>query len=82
LHVDFFPDNLRIAIADRGPGIPEGERVNLFRRFVRLDSEGGEQYGIGLGLFVVKTTVEAHGGQIGVNDRPEGGSVFWIEMPV
>jgi two-component system phosphate regulon sensor histidine kinase PhoR len=82
LHIDFFPDKLRIAIADRGPGIPEGERVNLFRRFVRLDSEGGEQYGIGLGLFVVKTTVESHGGQIGVNDRPEGGSVFWIEMPV
>jgi two-component system phosphate regulon sensor histidine kinase PhoR len=82
LHVDCFPDKLRIAIADQGPGIPESERVNLFRRFVRLDGEGGEQYGIGLGLHVVKSTVEAHGGRIGVDGRPEGGSVFWMEMPV
>jgi two-component system phosphate regulon sensor histidine kinase PhoR len=82
LHVDCFPDKLRIAIADQGPGIPERERVNLFRRFVRLDNEGGEQYGVGLGLYVVKSTVEAHGGQIGVDGRAEGGSVFWLEMPV
>ena len=74
--------SLRVSVADRGPGIPEGERDQLFRRFVRLDAQAGEQYGIGLGLYVVKTIVEAHQGRLGVDDRPGGGSVFWFELPV
>jgi PAS domain S-box-containing protein len=75
-------DRLRIAVLDRGPGIPEGERRQLFRRFVRLDNQDGEQYGSGLGLYVVKTIIEAHGGDVGVESRPEGGSVFWFELPL
>ena len=67
--------------ADQGPGIPPAERENLFRSFVRLD-QGDEQHGIGLGLYVVKTVVEAHGGRVGVDDRPGGGSLFWFEIPV
>ncbi|MCX6049569.1 MAG: ATP-binding protein [Chloroflexi bacterium] len=76
------PDRLRISIADRGPGIPASERLNLFRRFVRLDAQDEEEYGTGLGLYVVKTTIEAHGGQVGVDDRPGGGSIFWFELPI
>ncbi len=75
-------DKLRVAVADRGPGIPTGERLNLFRRFVRLDAPDEEEYGTGLGLYVVKTTVEAHGGQVGIDDRPGGGSIFWFELPI
>ncbi|MCL4859296.1 MAG: PAS domain S-box protein [Caldilineaceae bacterium] len=82
LHIERSDDKLQINVADRGPGIPTAERTNLFRRFVRLDSQEGEQYGIGLGLYVVKTTIEQHGGQVGVDDRPGGGSVFWVELPV
>jgi len=37
---------------------------------------------VGLGLHVVKTTIEAHGGQIGIDDRPGGGSIFWCELPL
>ena len=73
---------LRIAVADRGPGIPSQERLNLFRRYVRLDIQDNEEYGIGLGLYVVKTTVEAHGGAVGIEDRPGGGSVFWFTLPL
>ena len=73
---------LRLAVADRGAGIPSTERINLFRRFVRLDGPEGEQYGVGLGLYVVKHTVEAHRGRVGVEDRPGGGSVFWVELPL
>jgi len=73
---------LYIGVADRGPGIPSDERSNLFRSFVRLDSGDQEQYGIGLGLYVVKTIVEAHGGQVGVSDQPGGGSLFWFEIPL
>lgn len=79
----------RVMVADRGPGIPEAERVNLFRRFVRLESSRNESvasqttdvYGTGIGLYVVKTTVEAHGGRVGIEDRPGGGAVFWFELP-
>lgn len=73
---------VRFSVVDRGPGIPASERLNLFRRFVRLNAEDEEQYGIGLGLYVVKSTVEAHGGCVGIDDNPSGGSIFWFEVPV
>jgi signal transduction histidine kinase len=74
---------LRLAVADRGPGVSSEDRVNLFRRFMRLDAQGGdEQYGIGLGLYLVKKIAEAHGGQVGVEDRPGGGAVFWMDLPL
>jgi signal transduction histidine kinase len=75
-------NTLHVGIADQGPGIPRAERNNIFRSFVRLDSGDQEQHGIGLGLFVVKTIVEGHGGQVGVSDRPGGGSLFWFEIPL
>ncbi len=77
------PDGLlRVAVADRGPGIPPAERANLFQRFVRLGAQDGTQYGVGLGLSVVKAIVEEHGGQVGVEERPGGGSVFWFTVPI
>lgn len=82
LSVEARTGRLRVAVADRGPGIPAAERENLFRRFVRLDDRGGEQYGVGLGLYVVKTIVEAHAGRVGVDARPGGGSAFWFELPL
>jgi len=48
---------------------------------VRLDTVDGAQYGIGLGLSVVKTIIEEHGGVVGVAERPGGGSVFWFTLP-
>jgi PAS domain S-box-containing protein len=72
---------LRIAVADRGPGITPEDRVNLFRRFMRLQTESNEQYGIGLGLYLVKRIAEAHGGRVGVDDRSGGGAIFWMELP-
>ena len=73
---------LRLAVADRGPGISAEDRENLFRRFRRLHAEGDEQYGIGLGLYLTKRIAEAHGGTVGVDARPGGGSVFWLEIPL
>jgi PAS domain S-box-containing protein len=71
-----------IGVADRGPGIPRDERQNIFHRFTHLDGGNDRaQYGAGLGLSVVKAIVEAHGGEIGVEDRPGGGSVFWFTLP-
>ena len=75
-------DTLHVGVADRGPGIPPAERSNLFHSFVRLDTGNQEHYGIGLGLFVVKTIIEAHGGQVGISDQPGGGTLFWFEIPL
>jgi len=73
---------IRITVSDRGPGIPQSERSRLFQRFVRLGLEDRAQYGIGLGLSVVKTIVEAHGGEVGVGENPAGGSRFWFTIPL
>jgi signal transduction histidine kinase len=75
-------ESLKVTIADRGPGIPPNERANLFNRFVRLGAPTSEQYGIGLGLSVVKAIIEGHGGEVGVDERPGGGSVFWFTLPL
>lgn len=74
---------VRVTIADRGPGIPPEYRKDLFRRFVPPSpGTSSAQYGTGLGLSVVKTIVDAHGGQVGVDDRPQGGAVFWFTLPM
>ncbi len=73
---------LRIAVADRGSGISPSEREDIFRRFVRLSDQNGAQYGVGLGLSVVKAIVEEHGGEVGVKDNPGGGSIFWFTIPI
>ena len=72
---------IRLSVADRGPGISAEERSNLFRRFMRLHASGDQQYGVGLGLYLTKRIAEAHGGRVGVDDRPGGGAIFWIELP-
>jgi signal transduction histidine kinase len=73
----------RVTVADRGPGIPHEYRKILFRRFVPPSpSTDNAQYGTGLGLSVVRAIVEAHGGRVGVEDRPSGGSVFWFTLPM
>lgn len=72
---------LRISVADRGPGVPPAAHTQLFNRFARLAAPESEQASTGLGLFVVKTTVEAHGGRVGIEDRPGGGTIFWMELP-
>ena len=58
------------------------KRDNLFRRFSRLNTIDSAQQGVGLGLWVVRAIVSEHGGTVGVDERPGGGSVFWFTVPV
>ncbi|TET37856.1 MAG: HAMP domain-containing protein [Anaerolineales bacterium] len=74
-------DVLRVSVSDRGPGIPPKDREDVFRRFVRLEAHDEAHYGVGLGLSVVKAIIEEHGGEVGVEGRPDGGSIFWFELP-
>ena len=73
---------VRISVADRGPGVP-GEYVQrLFEPYYRDPaSVGSGKDGVGLGLSIVKSIVEAHGGLVGVESRPGGGARFWFTVP-
>src|SRR6266568_3682802 len=72
-----------IGVADRGPGIPAGEREKIFQHFYRLDRDyRAHTQGSGLGLAICRGIVQAHGGRIWVEDRPGGGSVFRIALPL
>jgi hypothetical protein len=72
-----------ISVLDRGPGIPPDERERIFEPFFRSDpSRSRATGGEGLGLAIVSTIVEAHGGQVGVSPREGGGAQFWIRIPV
>ncbi|MDX1415498.1 MAG: ATP-binding protein [Candidatus Promineifilaceae bacterium] len=73
---------IRVAVADQGAGVPPGYRPNLFRRLVHPGEESSKaQYGVGLGLSVVYAIIQAHGGRVGVQDRPQGGALFWFTVP-
>ena len=75
-------DWVRVTVSDSGPGVPPEYRKDLFRRFVRPAlSNDKAQVGAGLGLSVVKAVVEAHGGSVGIEDRADGGTVFWFTLP-
>jgi PAS domain S-box-containing protein len=73
---------LRIAVLDRGPGIPEEFRGRIFQRFAQSEEESARQQGSGLGLSISRNIVEAHGGRMGFGDREGGGTVFYVELPL
>jgi signal transduction histidine kinase len=72
-----------ISVADRGPGVAAAERTKIFDHFFRLDRDRRAHIpGSGLGLAICRGIVEAHGGQIWVDERPGGGSVFRVALPL
>jgi signal transduction histidine kinase len=66
-----------ISILDSGPGIPEDKLNDIFERFVTTKEQG-----MGIGLSIARTIVQAHHGQIWAENRSAGGAVFWISLPL
>lgn len=70
-----------LEVADRGPGIPAGDLPHVFDRFYRADSARSGP-GAGLGLAIARAVVEAHRGSIAAANRPGGGAVLTVTLPV
>ncbi len=79
-------DRILLSVADEGPGIPESELPRVFERFYRVDKSrtrgARDPGGTGLGLAIVKHLIELQGGKTTAANRPEGGAVFTIELPL
>jgi two-component system sensor histidine kinase MtrB len=82
--VDGPDGGVRLVVEDGGPGVPVDERTQVFDRFFRGSAAGrrGAGHGTGLGLALVADHVRVHGGQVWVEDGPDGvGSRFVVELP-
>jgi len=76
------PTSIRVQIDDDGPGIPDSFHEEVFKPFRRLEpSRSRETGGTGLGLTVARTVIRAHGGDITLETRPEGGLRVAVILP-
>jgi two-component system sensor histidine kinase KdpD len=82
IRVTVHGDEVRLEVADRGPGIPPEALPRLFEPFYRVRREGRTPRGTGLGLAVTKGLVEAHGGRIWAKNREGGGVTFQFSLPL
>ncbi len=71
----------RLVVRDRGIGIPEGDLERIFERYEQATSARGYG-GLGLGLYIARQIVDAHGGTLRVESAPGAGSTFTVELPV
>ncbi|MGZ3695959.1 MAG: sensor histidine kinase [Bdellovibrionota bacterium] len=79
LSVHRFGEEVLVSVKDNGPGISDEKKAKVFERFSQLESN--DRRGLGLGLFISKWIVEAHGGQISVESAPGAGTTFSFTLP-
>jgi PAS domain S-box-containing protein len=72
----------KISVTDRGPGIPQEKVPHLFERYYRVDSQGMQFSGLGLGLYISSEIIKRHDGTIGVDTEEGKGSTFWFTIPL
>ena len=83
MRIERKKSNAQISVADEGPGLDRDMQKQLFTKFFRADEHTRlTTEGFGLGLFIAKAIVEAHGGKIGVVSQLQKGSKFWFTLPL
>lgn len=80
LALDEARERARLTVRDHGIGIRLEDQARIFKRFERASS-ANHYAGLGLGLYIVRQIVNAHGGTIGLQSRPNEGSAFMVELP-
>ncbi len=76
-----FTNKVAVVIKDKGVGIPVADLKRVFKRFYRSDNSSSTN-GTGLGLFIVKSIIEGHGGSVKADSKGEGkGSTFLVQLP-
>jgi signal transduction histidine kinase len=80
VHVERSGDEMRFAVSDTGVGIPTDKLEAVFERFLQLTKN--DRRGVGLGLYISKCIVQAHGGRIWAETRIGGGSTFCFTLPI
>jgi signal transduction histidine kinase len=78
--VEGDPDQARVVVTDRGIGISPPDQARVFERFERAVA-AGSVVGLGLGLYIARQIVEAHGGRIELQSAIGEGSTFIVELP-
>src|SRR3954447_23404864 len=81
VHVERVGDNIVVAVADNGEGIPADMLNAVFERFVQLTPDH-RRGGVGLGLYISKCIIEGHGGRIWAENRSSGGTTFSFSLPI
>lgn len=83
---DKLGSNIRIIIADTGEGIPKDSMKHIFEKFYQAQTAssilGKDKGGTGLGLYITKHIIEAHGGKIWLESRLKKGTTFFIDLPI
>ena len=75
----------RVEVRDEGPGIAPDEQRRIWDRFYRTpgaEHASGSGLGLGLGLYISREIVARHGGRVGVESAPDGGTIFWFTLPL
>jgi K+-sensing histidine kinase KdpD len=74
-------DRLIAWVEDEGPGLGDGDADTVFQRFYRSGDVEPEAPGLGLGLWIVRSIVERHGGEVGMERTPAGRTRFFVALP-
>jgi signal transduction histidine kinase len=75
----------RVWVRDEGPGLPPEEQERIWERFERIkgiEVQSGSGIGLGLGLYICRSIIERHQGQVGIESTPGQGSAFWFTVPL
>jgi signal transduction histidine kinase len=74
----------RVSVRDQGPGLTLEQQQRVWDRFYQVKSTAseGSNSGLGLGLYIARTIIAQHQGQVGVESRPGQGANFWFLLPL